>query len=124
MKIPSVVALSNWVFEGNVSLTVCRVFPLLLTKRLILTPGKFSVRAEVKSESDTSNGTPRITALCCSFLSLALRADESPPKKSALQPCKTQSASSGVVNSRCILPRAVKNCIVIFCLDKWKRTLF
>ena len=51
-------------------------------------------------------GTPRGTAMC-SILSLALQTDESTPKKSAFHPCKTHSASSGVVNSRRILPRAV-----------------
>ena len=107
IKTPSVVALSNWAFEGNVSLTVCSDFPSLLTKRLVLTPGKLSVKADIISESDTSNGTHRFTALCCSFMSLALRTDESPPKSSAFHPCKIQLASYGVVNSRCILPRAV-----------------
>ena len=42
--------LSNWAFEGNVSLTVCSDYLAVVTNRLILTPGKSSVRADVMSE--------------------------------------------------------------------------
>ena len=37
----TVVALSNWAFERNVSLTICSDFPSRLTNRLFLTPGNY-----------------------------------------------------------------------------------
>ena len=44
-------------FCGNVTLTVCSDFPSLLTNRLLLTPRKISIGADVLSESDNSNRT-------------------------------------------------------------------